>query len=638
MRKALWALTAACAVALIAAVVVVDHMHRGRGRTVNGCWQLMEPGSWPWGAGPDSANDGGYACEIPEGRVQRWDTLFGSTYTTSGSAICTLHVWTLIRFGSAAPTIWSHATCRIIASTDDGQTWRVLRGYGHRDFSGHEAIGLPSWATGRPRVRLAWACHVYDSINLRYWCIDRVLFRTTDRPTSDCGVTGVLFPRPGQAIPPLEDVPVIVTVTNSGTLAADTNRLAVHLESGNRGYADTMVAIPYDQRVPVELRLPWSDEDTGQFTLGVQLYGRQVGNYNLDQIPENDTMTVRFAVRANCWQRLGDDYPYPRSLVPPGLATAGSSDGAVYVRSPDTPDGALVVYSPIRDEWRQLPAGGLRVRSHGRASPQSNSGVVADDTSVYFLVGRARPLAKYDIQQGLWHETSLPGVIGDDRSVYFLVNDARPYLLYPGQGPPRRVIPPGNFMIKRRIDDELADGICVDQGGRIQVLGKRNVFVYYPTDDRWGVLGDSSPFEWEAPCGNYQGCVYINDDLVTVLSDGRMVGCNTRGPYWSEYDSLPSFDPREVCRMAADPENSLIYFLSGSGLKKGVVFAAYNIERDSWLLDLPQPFAGTSRLKIRPGAQLVRAGRWLYAMNGGSTEVWTFNLPSAHRFRSRSGW
>jgi hypothetical protein len=598
VNRTLWTLAAVCALVLIVTVVLVGQMHSGRGRSVGGGWHLRKPGSWPWGAGSDSANGGGYVCVIPKGHVERWDTLLGSTYTTAGSAVCTLRVWTLIRFGSAAPTVWSRATCRIVASTDDGQTWQVLRDYGHRDFTGHETIGMPPWATGKPRLRLAWACHVYDSTNLRYWCFDKVGFTTTDRPNMDCGITEVAFPRSGRALPPLEEIPVIVTVTNAGMQADDSTRLSVAVDSGYRGYADTVLAVHYDQRQPVELRLPWSDEDTGRFTLTLRLDG-----IRWDQIPENDTMTVGFEVRANCWQLLDNEYPYPRSLVTRGFAAAGASDGTLYVRNPDAPDGTLTAYSPVRDEWRQLPVRGSRVQRAGRGPPRLSSGVVDGDTSIYFLVDDGKPLVRYDIKQGRWHETSSQGSVG----------------------------------VGRGIDGALADGICVDETGRMFVLGKRHVFAYAPSEDKWSVLGDSSPFEWAAPCGDHQGCAYLNGILFTVLSDGRVVGCGTDHVWWSQYDSLPSFDSRGFCRMAADPENSTVYFLSGSGLKNGVVFAALDVAGDSWLLDLPQPFAGSGRQKIRPGAQLVRAGRWLYAVNGGSNEVWAYNLPAARWHRSRSG-
>ena len=565
-------------------------------------WHIRPPGVAPWGAGPDSANDGSYACQIPEEHAEVWDTLVGSTYSTMGSRACTLRVRTLLRFGRPTPRRDARASCRIVASTDGGQNWGVVRDYGSTDFLGNEGIAMPAWTLGHERVQLAWACHVYDAANLRYWCFDDVSFERCGMPLDNCAIMDVSYPRAGMVIPPSDELPVVVIVANNGMRAYDTARLTavcepiggrhfMRLEQPATGYVDTTLALSTPENVVVDLVIPNSNypEDTGRFRLDLRL-GRTTGGILVDS-REDDTMTVEFVVRANCWQRLNSDYPFPGEVVDTGFAAIGTSDGALHVRSVgEGAGGRLMKYSATQGMWSSLPAHTGPHDTLEHSTPQLGGGTSVGDTLLFFLVNNRVPLMKYNLRQNVWSTTNSP---------------------WTGREPD---------------DVALTDGIGTDDSGRVLVMGVSHILLYTPANGKWEVERDPSELNWPGH-GLHQGCAVTHDAVYMVLTDGRFVCRGISDRYWSELGKLRGYNPKAVCRMTADSRSERIYFLSASGFGPGRVFVAYDYRNDKWLLNLPQPFMGAGKRRINPGAQLVCAGRWLYAINGGSNEVWAYNMP-----------
>ncbi len=538
---------------------------------------------------------------------ETWDTLYSPVYDLSGQPVCSLRVRTLYRFGRPYPRATCLPTSQIVGSTDNWQTWHVVRDYGCTDFHGYETIDMSTWAGDRREVRLAWICHTYDSVNVRYWCSDDVTIIRPVPHTTDVAVSQFLFPAAGFVVAPGDAFSPILMLVNLGSTLCST---IVSLSIDSLKPYGMVVPVPYAGRVPVELTSPYSRYEDGvrlepgRHTIKAWISILLDRNYNCieaDDVPGNDTLTAEFYVAADTWQKPAGEYPMPDRTIRPGFAMAGSRDRTIYLRNPGgtSPVDAsrtrlFMLYSTLHGNWAPRADFSVLFQDHPREKIQLGGAIVAADTLFYCLVHDSGPLMRYNINQNRWDVTSYPDVAA------------------------RRF----------NISADLAGGICWDGRNRLYVLGNRNIYWYSITGDTWSLVGDGRLQNLPQPCSDYHDIAFVNGRVYVVLDNRQFICYSTRLDCWANLAELPGTKPVTVCRMAADAQNGRIYMLTEAELGIRQTFVAYDIGKDSWILNLPQPEWGGLNKTLKPGAELVCGGRYLFAFNGGNNDLFVYNLPA----------
>ena len=568
-------------------------------------WHQRQPGTWPWG----TSNEGNYMCLRWNSDGETWDTLLSPVYDLGRRPTCTLYVRTLYRYGRPSREQPDLPTAQIIGTADDWQTWHVVRDYGHVDFHGYETLDISGWAGGHHRVAFAWVAHTWDSVNIRYWCMDdvRVGGVDTGHSSTDLAVTQLLHPHhPNVVLAPADTIPLAVRLVNLGyndcpmvvtTVIDDSVRLETALET-----------LPYASSRRVELRQdpphPYGfSRSSGGLAAGCHsllVIASEVIDASLP-LEGKDTLHASIRVASDTWQKMPSEYPMPDRTIRQGLAMAGGPDGNVYVRHPGgrTPAGASVrqkfmALSILTSCWNPLPDYPALLKNGLSRSVKLCGAVVAHDSLFYCLVDDCGPMAVYNAIRKRWSATSLPRYAALEYSI-------RP---------------------------DFAGGIGWDGYDRLYVLGNREIYWYSIKGDTWNVLGGDRQYRLPSDCADNADMALCGAELFMLQRNRNLISYSNKWDAWCERSPVPGTQPVSVCRMAADPKNGRIYMLTDAapGMKR--CFVCYSIAGDSWILGLPQPLWSDINRKLEPGAQLVRVGRYLLACNGGDNDIWMYNLPA----------
>ncbi len=581
-------------------------------------WRMVQGGTGPWGQGPDRGNANNYLCLGWSSRVESWDTLFSAVFCPTDTCGSTLSVRTLLRFGRRGPGKARGARCEIIASVYGEDRWVVIRDYGRQDFNGIDEIPLPSSFRHANRIQFAWVSHVYDTADLRYWCLDEVCLRQQLYGHVDLAVAQALNPRPRDVIPPSPTCSTTVMVVNLGC-SNESATVWVLLDSNEVGVR--RLEIPFGGHIPVKFEVGGETDNADLLVEHRRDYSpyRSSADVRLGPGPHtltfvvearfddrhgNDTLRIPFTVAGEFWQRLRGEYPAPRRTMQEGFAVAGDNRGSVYVRNPGESGIAgksfMILFMTLKlpdGQWTGLAGFEPYLQATPSERPTLGGACVVKDSLFFCQLNDSGPLMKYDIVTDLWGVTSYPTI------------------------PARR--------LGTRTD--LAGGICWDDADDLYVLGHTGFYRYSISLDTWSILswrpGSGSTLGPGDTCGSAGDLAFLDGCLYTLTVDRSLICYDIRADAWCLPAGPPGKGRTHVCRLAADPDDRRIYVLTDCGSTGRSQFLAYSPDSDSWILDLPQPEWISQGYVLTPGSVIARAGRYLVAARARDSQFYVFNLP-----------
>ncbi len=586
-------------------------------------WCHMAAGTGPWGREARQPNHSSYLCLKWNSNGESWDTLFSRVYWLADTCGESLNVRTLLRFGQPGPGETCMARCQILASAYGDSHWVVIRDYGNQDFVGWDEIPIPSPVRYAHRVLFAWVAHVYDTTNLRYWCIDDVVVKHPQHwPLflTDLALVQSLDPLPNQVVPPSTSISATVMVQNRGDeLEPGTvwalldgvevgaqrvdfpafGHVPVKFEVGREADEDVLLRehqrwrTPYKSSPEVRLR-------PGRHTLTFLVQMRFGG----DQVPENDTLRVPFTVAGEFWQPVPGEYPVPRNTVRGGFVVAGDNRGTIYVRNPGRLDEAGMPFMTLfmactlpSGTWTSLPRFEPYLQAMLYERPTLGGATVVGDSLFFCQLNDSGPLMKYDIAAKRWDVTSYPTI------------------------PARRL----------GIKTDLAGGVCWDGADGLYVLAHSSFYRYSISKDTWSIIswhpGSGSSLGPGDTCGNAGEVAFLDDCLYALTVDRSLIRYHVRANAWNRPVRLPGKGRIHMCRLAADPVAQRVYILADCGATGKAQFLAFSPDQDSWILDLPQPEWISQGYTLLPVSALTRAGRYLVLARAKDNQMYMFNLP-----------
>ena len=582
----------------------------------------MAPGTGPWGSGPDRGNRGSYLCLGWNAQGESRDTLFSEIFWLADTCGESLRVRTLLRFGSHSSGNTSAASCRILATAYGDSHWVVIRDYGRDDFVGYDVMPIPSPVRYAGRVQFAWVAHVYDTTDLRYWCIDNVSIINNARLPLlpiDVAVMQSLRPQPNDVLPPSNSISAEAMIGSRSSFDQDVTVRAL-LDETEIGIQQ--VRVPAHRRVPVRFEVGRDvDEEvllrehtrrhmpyrsSGEVNLGP---GRHTikfvaqARYGADDFPENDTLVVPFTVAGELWQSVPGEYPVPRKTIRGGFTIAGDEQGRIYVRNSGSLGSGAAFMRLFMScalpagTWSRLPSFEPYLEAGPSERPTLGGACVVNDSLFFCELDDAGPLMKYDIAAGRWGITSYPSIAA----------------------------------MRRGGKCDLAGGVCWDGNDGVYVLGHSELYRYALNGDSWSIVPwqprPGGPLGIGDTCGDAGDVAFLDGCLYTLTVDRSLVRYDVRTGAWRPPLKLPGEGRIWMCRLAADPVGRRIYVLTYSGLKGDPWFLAFSPARDSWILDLPTPEWAPDAYSLMPLSALTRAGRYLVAAKPGDNRIYMFSLP-----------
>jgi len=399
---------AAGSVRLVALLAVLNLPAAAGGPPYKSGWHSRPDGTWPW---TSRRGQGSYHCLRWNHGGESYDTLHGPEYFVRDCDSCFLKVRTFYEPGRAYPGPGDLPTIELLVSDDGGHWWKEVRYYGLSRCDSLERIDVSSWAIGSRTLHFAWASHVYDSANVRWWCIDDVRLNVFPRPESTLAIIRVLQPRTDFVYATGDAVTPVFMLSSFGRMVSGEVAMEVWI-AGRAGRQDMQVLQQhYMLDDPWDYGGRWS-LPSGDYELRARL-GRYVPTDTVDcgyvfAPSGEDSVSVEVRFAENVWQ-MQNEYPGPDRLIAPGTAVAADRRKRLFVRNcgaRDTRDssnaGLFLVWSLATANWST-------VRSYadftgGSPSYEGGGAVVAQDSLLYCTGSPGGALLRWNIKRDRWSQ------------------------------------------------------------------------------------------------------------------------------------------------------------------------------------------------------------------------------------------